>query len=69
MASLIRNDHNKELIVDNLKKLSDEGFVTIYAFVIMPNHIHLVWQHKKLNGKKTPKGSLLNTLHTLFLSN
>ena len=25
----------------------------------MPNHIHLIWQQNKLNGKETPKGSLL----------
>ena len=33
--------------------------ITACAFVMMPNHIHLVWQQNKLNGKETPKGSLL----------
>jgi len=39
---LMEDDLNKKLIVDYLKKLSDEGMITVYAFVIMPNHIHLI---------------------------
>jgi putative transposase len=56
---LLESDGNKQLIIGYLKKLSDEGLISIYAFVIMPNHIHLIWQQNKLNGKETPKGSLL----------
>jgi putative transposase len=60
-------DSSKQLIVDYLKKLSNEGMITVYAFVIMPNHIHLIWQQNKLNGKETPKGSLLKyTSHEFF---
>jgi REP element-mobilizing transposase RayT len=46
---LLESDSNKQLIVAYLKKLSDEGLITVYSFVIMPNHIHLVWQQNKLN--------------------
>ena len=39
-------DLNKQLIVDYLKKLSDEGMITVYAFaretIRVPNHIHLI---------------------------
>jgi putative transposase len=38
------NDSNKQMIVNNLKRLFDEGLITVYAFVTMPNHIHLIWQ-------------------------
>lgn len=31
----------------------------MYAFVIMPNHIHLILQQNVTNGKETAKGSLL----------
>ena len=44
---------------DSLKLLSDKGFITVYAFVVMPNHLHLIWQLNKLNGKESPKGSFL----------
>ena len=30
-----------------------------FGFVIMPNHMHLIWRIKELNGKETPQGSLL----------
>jgi len=30
----------------------------------MPNHLHLIWQLNKLNGRETPKGSFLkHTAH------
>jgi putative transposase len=64
---LLESDINKQMIVSYLKKLSGEGLVTVYAFVIMPNHIHLVWQQNKLNGKETPKGSLLKYTGHEFL--
>ena len=64
---LLGSDLNKQLIIDYLKKLSDEGLITVYAFVIMPNHIHLMWQQNKLNGKETPKGSLLKYTGHEFL--
>ena len=40
---LLHND-NKRLIVDYLRKLSEDGLLRIYAFVIMPNHVHLIWK-------------------------
>jgi putative transposase len=64
---LLEADSNKQLIVNYLKKLSDEGLITVYGFVIMPNHIHLIWQQNKLNGKETPKGSLLKYTGHEFL--
>ncbi len=64
---LFENDDFKELIIAYLKKLSDKGLLTIYAFVIMPNHMHMIFCQNKLNGKETPKGSLLKyTSHTLL---
>ncbi len=63
----MESDESKDLIIVYLKKLSDEGLLTIYAFVIMPNHMHLIFNQNKLNGKETPKGSLLKyTAHTFL---
>ena len=64
---LLECDLNKQIIVDSLKYLSDKELITIYAFVIMPNHIHLIWQQNDFNGKETPKGSLLKYSAHLFL--
>ena len=64
---LLASDENKKLIISSLKKLSDDKVITVYAFVIMPNHIHLIWSQDALNGKETPKGSSLKyTAHMLL---
>ena len=66
---LLAADENNSLIINYLKKLSDEGFIKVYAFVIMPNHLHLIWQQNKLNGKETPQGSFLKyTAHEFLKS-
>ena len=64
---LLTQEDNQQLIIDYLKKLSDEGLITIYAFVLMPNHVHIIWQQNKLNGKETPQGSFLKYTAHEFL--
>jgi putative transposase len=44
---LLLNDKYKDIKIDSMKFLVKDERVFIYAFVIMPNHIHLVWQVKK----------------------
>jgi len=41
---LLKEDAYKDIIVNSLLFLKNEGSIVIYAFVIMPNHIHLIWQ-------------------------
>jgi Cdc6-like AAA superfamily ATPase len=36
-------DKYKDVIIDSMKFLVKEKRVVIYGFVIMPNHIHLLW--------------------------
>ena len=43
---LLKEDKYKNVTVDSLKFLVTEGKVTINGFVIMNNHIHIVWQAK-----------------------
>ncbi len=33
-----------EIILSSLNDLHIKGLLTIYAFVLMPNHIHLIWR-------------------------
>ena len=56
---LLLADAEKQVIVDSLKTLSDKKLITVYAFVIMPTHIHLIWQQNAPNGKESPKGSFM----------
>ena len=41
---LLRDNKFKEIIVDSLNFLSERNRVKVYGFVIMPNHIHLIWK-------------------------
>ncbi len=38
---LLHEDASKEIILSSLKHHSAEKKIEVYAFVIMPNHIHL----------------------------
>ncbi|HLP95416.1 MAG TPA: transposase [Saprospiraceae bacterium] len=40
---LLKNDELKEIIIDSFRFLVREKRAVIYDFVIMPNHIHLIW--------------------------
>ena len=64
---LLAKDENKKVIINSLKKLSNDKLISVYAFVIMPNHIHLMWSQDGMNGKETPKGSLLKYTAHIFL--
>ena len=62
---LLKPEAMKELIVDSLEHLSDAGKIDVYAFIVMPNHIHLIWRLKALNGKEMPHSSFLKfTAHS-----
>ena len=54
---LLKTDDYKLLIIDSLKWLCDNKLVKIYGYVIMPNHIHLLWDQLKMNGKEFSKNS------------
>ena len=41
---LFADDEMKNIIINSLQFLVNDGRVIIYGFVIMPNHIHLIWQ-------------------------
>ncbi len=41
---LLKQDDFKDIIIDSLRFLKNEKSIVVYAFVIMPNHIHLIWQ-------------------------
>lgn len=42
--NVLAEDSFKDIIIDSLSFLKNEGSIVIYAFVIMPNHLHLIWQ-------------------------
>jgi putative transposase len=41
---LLKPDKYKQLIMDSLRFLVENKRIYLYGFVIMPNHIHLLWR-------------------------
>ena len=47
---LLKPDKYKDILVDSLSFLVTNNRVIVYGFVIMPNHLHILWQMQ--NGFK-----------------
>ena len=47
---LLLPDKRKDVIIESMKFIVEDKRVIIYGFVIMPNHIHVIWQMQA--GKK-----------------
>ena len=43
---LLEPDNRKRILTDSLKFMVDGGRIWVYGFVIMPNHIHLMWRRQ-----------------------
>ena len=43
---LLAHDPYKNIIVESLKYLVTKNRILLFGFVIMPNHIHVIWQMK-----------------------
>ena len=56
---MLKEDRCKEVIIQSLTNLSERNLADIFAFVILPNHIHLIWRINTLNGKEKPPASFL----------
>jgi putative transposase len=56
---LLKEDKYKNIIVDTLKFLIKEEKLTVNGFVIMSNHIHIIWQSKGSNSIKLIQNSFI----------
>ncbi len=66
--SLLKQDKYKQVIVDCWKKLVSRKQIAVYAFVIMPNHLHVVWELLEPNGKEMPHASFNKFTSHQFLA-
>lgn len=61
---ILKNEPFSQVIIDSLSYLNEKNKIDVFAFIIMPNHIHIIWRIKEMNGKETPQGSFLkHTAH------
>ena len=56
---LLKEDKYKNIIVDSFKFLVQEDSVTINGFVIMPNHLDIIWQAKGNNDLQKIQNSFI----------
>ncbi len=56
---LLEPDKYKDYIIDSLKYLVNHNKIAVYGFVIMPNHIHLIWELLEINGNEKPHASFM----------
>ncbi len=53
---LLKPDKYKQIIIDSLQFLADDNRAVIYGFIVMPNHVHIIWQivapHKRANVQR-----------------
>ena len=56
-SNLLFDDQLKIIIINSLQYLVKQQLIEVYAYVIMPNHIHFIWSMLKSNGKESPAAS------------
>ncbi|MCE2734825.1 MAG: REP-associated tyrosine transposase [Chryseotalea sp.] len=44
---LLKADERKDILMNSLRFMVEEKRIWLYAFVIMPNHIHLLWSKQE----------------------
>ena len=65
--SIFSCEKYKTIILGVLKELVRRRKIVVYAFVIMPNHVHLVWKMLEKNGKEMPHASFNKySAHKIF---
>jgi len=64
---LLLNEDFKEIIISQLQWLVSRNLIKIYAYVIMPNHLHFIWSMLEKNGKEMPHASFNKWTSSNFL--
>lgn len=54
---LLKNDTLKKIIIQSWQTLVQRKKIVVYGFVIMPNHLHVMWEMIAKNGKEMPYAS------------
>lgn len=78
---LLSDNRHKDIIIDSLKFLVTDKRIDLNAFVVMSNHIHLVWQpldgftssdiqawFMKYTGQQLKRSLIKNDKETLTVS-
>ena len=55
--NLLTEDSCKTIIMECWRELVRRNKIIVYGFVIMPNHLHVLWEMAGMNGKEMPHAS------------
>jgi len=65
---LLKSDKYKNIIIESWRYLVEQEKVIIYGFVVMPNHLHIIWEMVSMNGKEMPYASFNKFTSHQFLN-
>jgi len=54
---LLRPRKYKQVIIESMANLCAREKIRVYAFVILDNHLHMLWEMLAMNGKEMPHAS------------
>ncbi len=54
---LLKEDKVKQVVIESWRTLVERKKIVIYGFVIMPNHLHVIWEMLSMNGKEMAHAS------------
>ena len=46
--NLLAREKHVEIVLSSLKFLVDENRIWLYGYVLMPNHLHILWRKQDL---------------------
>lgn len=66
-SPLLGSERFKLIVLNSLIYLIEKQKLIVYGFVIMPNHIHIIWESKVKNGSEMPYASFMKFTGHEFL--
>ncbi len=65
--NLLSHETLKLVIINQLQWLIKNNKIKVYGYVIMPNHMHILWEMIEKNGKEMPHASFNKWTGSRFL--
>jgi putative transposase len=65
--NLLKPDKYKQIIIEQLQWLVQHKTIVLYGYVLMPNHLHFIWEMRQKNGKEMPHASFNKWTSSKFL--
>ena len=64
---LLKNNAFKDILIGSLQALTKQNLLTVFAFVIMPNHLHIIWSENENTRKESAQASFFKFTSHQFL--